>query len=357
MTRRWIWLALAAAFALAGCDQRSSPAPDVRPVRTVIAARRPVADLQKLTGVIRAQDEVNLAFRLDGRMIERKVQVGDQVEPGQAIASLDPQNQQNALRSAEAALSAAQGQFTQARNTFDRQQALLNQGFTTRAQFDQAQQALQSAQAQVDSTQAQLNSARDQLGYTALRADAGGVVTATGAEPGEVVHAGQTIVKIAHQGGRDAVFDAPQLAFRIAPDDPVVRVTLTDDPSVTALGRVREVAPEADPATHTYSVKIGLIDPPPAMRLGATVTGALELSPAEQIEIPASALTETAGKPAVWIVDPAALTVSLRTIEVARDDPASVVVASGLQPGEIVVTAGVQSLRPGQKVRLLGGAS
>jgi RND family efflux transporter MFP subunit len=357
MTRRWIGFGLVAALTLAGCEKPSPPAPDVRPVRTVTVARRAVADMQKLAGVIRAQDEVNLAFRLDGRMIERKAQVGDKVEPGQAIASLDPQNQQNGVRAADAALSAAEGQLTQARNTFDRQQALLNQGFTTRALFDQAQQALQSAQAQVDSTQAQRNSARDQLGYTALRADAGGVVTATGAEPGEVVHAGQMIVKIARQGGRDAVFDAPQLAFRIAPDDPQVRVTLNDDPSVTALGRVREVSPEADPATHTYSVKIGLIDPPPAMRLGATVTGALELSPAEQIEIPASALTESAGKPAVWIVDPAALTVSLRTVEVARDDPASVVVGDGLQPGEIVVTAGVQSLRPGQKVRLLGGAS
>ena len=357
MTRRWIWFGLAAAFALAGCDQKSPPAPDVRPVRTIIVARRPVADQQKLTGVIRAQDEVNLAFRLDGRMIERKVQVGDKVEFGQAIASLDPQNQQNAQRSAEAALSAAQGQLTQARNTFDRQQTLLNQGFTTRALFDQAQQALQSAQAQVDLTQAQLNSARDQLGYTALRADAGGVVTATGAEPGEVVRAGQTIVKIARQGGRDAVFDVSQLTFRIAPDDPQVRVALTDDSSVTALGRVREVSPEADPATHTYAVKIGLIDPPPAMRLGATVTGVLELSSAEQIEVPASALTKSAGKAAVWIVDPASSTVSLRTIEVARDDPASVVVAGGLQPGEIVVTAGIQSLRPGQKVRRLGGAS
>ncbi|MGA2491799.1 MAG: efflux RND transporter periplasmic adaptor subunit [Roseiarcus sp.] len=357
MSRRLIWIGLASALTLAGCGQRPSPPPDVRPVRTVTVERRAVADTQKLSGVIRAQDEVNLAFRLDGRMIERKVQVGDKVTPGQKIASLDPQNQQNALRSAEAALSAAQGQLTQARNAFDRQQTLLGQGFTTRALYDQAQQALQSAQAQVDSTQAQLNSARDQLGYTSLRADAGGVVTATGAEPGEVVHAGQMIAKIARQGGRDAVFDVPQLAFRIAPDDPQVRVTLTDDPSVTAIGRVREVSPEADPATHTYSVKIGLIDPPPAMRLGATVTGALELAPAKQIELPASALTETAGKPAVWIVDPVGLTVSLRAIEVARDDPASVVVAGGLQPGEIVVTAGVQSLHPGQKVRLLGGAS
>ena len=150
MSRRLIWIGLASALTLAGCGQRPPPPPEIRPVRTVTVERRAVADTQKLTGVIRAQDEVNLAFRLDGRMIERKPQVGDKVTPGQEIASLDPQNQQNAARSAEAALSAAQGQFTQARNAFDRQQTLLGQGFTTRALYDQAQQALQSAQAQVE---------------------------------------------------------------------------------------------------------------------------------------------------------------------------------------------------------------
>ena len=357
MAGRWIWLGLGlSAATLVGCGESSTPPPDVRPVRTVTVERRAVADTQRLTGQIRAQDEVNLAFRLDGRMLARKAQVGDRIAPGQEIASLDPQTEQNAVRSAEASLSAAQGQLTQARNTFDRQQTLLAQGFTTRALFDQAQQALQSAQAQVDSSQAQLNSAKDQLSYTVLTADAGGTVTATGAEDGEVVRAGQPIVKVARQGGRDAVFDVPQLAFRYAPRDPQVRVTLIDDPSVTALGRVREVSPQADPATRTFLVKVGLIDPPDAMRLGATVTGSLDLAAAEEIDIPASALTQSEGKPAMWVVDPNTQTVSLRAIEVARDDPTSVVVSGGLQPGEIIVTAGVQSLHPGQKVRLLGGA-
>ena len=356
MVRRWIWFGLALTLTLAGCDDRPPPPPEVRPVRTVTVERRAVGEIDKLTGQIRAQDEVNLAFRLDGRMIARKVAVGDKVTPGQLVASLDPRTEQNAVRSAEAALSAAQGQLTQARNAFDRQQTLLAQGFTTRALFDQAQQALQTAQAQVDSNQAQLNSAKDQLSYTVLAADAGGTVTATGAEDGEVVRAGQPIVKVARQGGRDAVFDVPQVAFRYAPRDPQVRVALVDDPSVVALGRVREVSPQADPATRTFLVKVGLIDPPDALRLGATVVGSLDLASAEEIDIPASALAELDGKPAVWMVDPSTQIVSLRRIAVARDDPASVVVADGLQPGEIVVTAGVQSLRPGQKVRLLDGA-
>ena len=352
-----LWLGVAALLSpLAACQKPPEPPPDVRPVRTVTIERRAQGETHTLTGAIRAQDEVNLAFRLDGRMLERLVNVGDKVTPGEPVARLDPQPAQNALRSAQAAFSSAQGQLTQARTAFDRQQTLLAQGFTTRAQFDQAQQALQTAQAQVDSAQAQLSTAGDQLGYTELQADAGGSVTAVGAQPGEVVRAGQSIVKVARQGGRDAVFDVPAQLFGKAPRDPVVQVALVDNPAVTAMGRVREVAPEADAATRTFQVKVGLIDPPETMRLGASVTGTVRTEAGEGIEIPASALTQSDGKPAVWLVDPTAQTVALRAIEVARYDPASVIVAGGLQPGEIVVTAGVQALRPGQKVRLLGGA-
>lgn len=350
---RWGALA-AAAMALAACNRTEAPPPDVRPVRTVVVERKAQGETLSLTGQIRAQDEVNLAFRLDGRMIERKINVGDKVTPGQIVARLDPQTEQNSLRSAEASFSAAQGQLTQAQNTFQRQQSLLAQGFTTRTQFDQAQQALQTAQAQVDSTQAQLASARDQLDYTELQADAGGSVTAVGAQPGEVVRAGQSIVKVARQGGRDAVFDVPAQAFRSSPHDPVVKVALVEDPRIVATGRVREVAPEADATTRTFLVKVGLIDPPETMRLGASVTGAVTIERGEGIEIPATAMTQAEGKPAVWVVDPAQQTVSLRQIGVERYEPASVAVSSGLQPGDIVVTAGVQALRPGQKVRLLG---
>jgi RND family efflux transporter MFP subunit len=126
---------------------------------------------------------------------------------------------------------------------------------------------------------------------------------------------------------------------------------------VTAAGRVREVAPQADAATRTFQVKVGITDPPEAMRLGSTVTGSIKLSAPSGVEIAASALTEANGRPAVWVVDPQSQTVSLRNVDVARYDPASVVVSQGLEPGEVVVTAGVQVLRPGQKVRRLGAAS
>ena len=138
------------------------------------------------------------------------------------------------------------------------------------------------------------------------------------------------------------------------PGDPRVTIRLTDDPSVTTIGRVREVAPQADPVTRTFQVKVGLTDPPEAMRLGSTVNGSVGLASDEVIAIPASALTELNHQPAVWIVDPSKLTVSLRNIELLRFDPGTVVVAHGLDTGDIVVTAGVQALHPGQTVRLLG---
>jgi RND family efflux transporter MFP subunit len=134
-------------------------------------------------------------------------------------------------------------------------------------------------------------------------------------------------------------------------------VSLTDDPAVTATGRIREVAPQADPVTRTFEVKVGLTEPPAAMRLGATVTGRLLLDPSLTIDIPATALTQSNQQPAVWIVDPATSTVSLRPIDVLRYDPDAVVVSKGLAPGDVVVTAGVQALHPGQKVRRLESSS
>jgi RND family efflux transporter MFP subunit len=196
--------------------------------------------------------------------------------------------------------------------------------------------------------------AEDQVSRTDLRVDAAGVVTAAAVEPGEVVQAGQMIIRVARQDGRDAVFDVPGQVLRSAPSDPLIAVSLTDDPAVKATGRVREVSPQADPVTRTFQVKVGLTDASAAMRLGSTVVGRMQLDPALTIELPATALTEIDRRPAVWVVDPKTLTVSPRNVEVLRHNPATVAIASGLEPGDIVVTAGTQALHPGQKTRLLG---
>jgi RND family efflux transporter MFP subunit len=343
---------------LASCKPSEPPVTQqVRPVRVVTVERQQAGDAVSLTGQIEAENEVNLSFRVGGRMIARSVNVGDRVKSGQVVARLESEPAENALRTARANLAAAMSQLTKTRNDFNRQDELLRGGWTTRARHDQALQGFQAAQAQVDAARAAEATAEDNLSYTELIADAPGHVTAVGAEPGEVVAAGRTIVQLAREGGRDAVFDVPARIIQNAPYDPVVAVTLTSDSSVRAKGRVREVAPQADPVTRTFRVRVGLDDPPEAMRLGSTVTGTIKLEGAAGISIPASALTRSQDQPAVWIVDPSASTVSLRPIDVERYDLSRVIVAQGLEPGDVVVTAGVQALRPGEKVRLLGAAS
>jgi len=355
---RAIWPALALSALLAGCGADSeASAPQVRPVRTVTIEKHEAGSPVTLTGRIEAKDEVALGFRISGRLLENKINLGDRVKPGEVIARLEPQNELNQLRSAQANLAAAQAQLTHAQNHFERQDTLLKQGWTTRAIWDQAKKAQQTAQAQVDSAEAQLKAAHDLVSFTQLEADAPGVVTEVGPRAGTVVQAGQMIVRLARQDGRDAVFDVPAQLIRSAPPDPAIEVSLTDDPKVTAQGRVREVAPAADPATRTFEVRVGLTDPPQAMRLGATVTGRMEMEAFPVINIPTSALTRFNQRPAVWVVDSSNLTVSVRNIEVLRYDPATVAVSEGLNTGDIVVTAGVQALHPGQKVRLLGSPS
>jgi RND family efflux transporter MFP subunit len=353
-TPRILAAALIAAT-VAGCDQPGPAASQPRAVRAVTVERRATGQTLSLTGHVRAKDQVSVAFRLDGRVLERPVTVGDVLRPGQIIARLDKQDEENALRSAQADLASVEAQRKQARLTFARQQELLKDGWTPRAKFDEAQQALATAEAQVDAAQAKLRIARDQLSYTVLVADAPSAVTAVGAEPGEVLRAGQMVVQLAVQGARDVVFDAPEQLVRTAPRDPIVEIVLNDDPLVTASGRVREVAPQADATTRTFQVKVGIVDPPPAMRLGSTVTGRITLPLPAGLEVPASALTESEGRPAVWVVDAQSRTVSLRKVDVAHYAQASVLISDGLQNGELVVTAGVQTLHPGQKVQILGG--
>jgi RND family efflux transporter MFP subunit len=354
MLRSRIIAAALLGLPLVGCKEPPSSVVQDRPVRTVTVERGAEAETVTLTGQVLAKDKESLAFRVDGRMIERPVRMGDVVKIGQVVARLDAQDQQNALRSAEANLAAAEARLTQAKSTFWRQQQLLQNGWTTRAQYDQAQQALQSAAAEVDSNQAQLRAKRDQLSYTVLVADASGAVTSVGAEPGEVIHSGQGIAEVARDGGRDAVFDVPAQLIRTAPRNPVVEIALANDPKVTATGQVREIAPAADAATRTFKVKVSIADPPVDMQLGSTVTGRIHLAPPPGVQVPATALTEANGHPAVWVVDPGSLVVSARNVDVPRYDPASVVVSHGLNLGDVVVTAGVQVLHPGQKVRLLG---
>src|SRR5260370_17605292 len=162
------------------------------------------------------------------------------------------------------------------------------------------------------------------------------------------------VFTVARDSGWDAVFDVSAQVLRTAPGDADVIVALTDDPNITAKGRVRQVDPQADPVTRTFKVRVAVNDPPPAMRLGATVTGRMEVDHGHGISLPASALMATDRNPAVWVVDPDSLTVALKPVEVLRFDPGTVVLSGGLDGARTVFTTGVQPLHPGQKVRPLG---
>ena len=294
LIRRWSNLLLVATSALAvllsGCKRETAhEATPPRPVRTVVVETGGLGGSIVLTGQIQAEKEVALAFRIGGRIIERLVDTGDRVTSDQVVAKLDPQNELNSLRSARAALSGAMARLEQDSNHFDRQDTLLKQGWTTRANFDQAQQALRTARATVDDAKAQEEIAEDRVSYTQLKSGLNGTITRRAAESGEVVQAGQMVFTVARDSGWDAVFDVPAQVLRTAPGDADVIIALTDDPSVTAKGRVRQVDPQADPVTRTFKVRVAVHDPPSTVRLGATVTGRMEIDHGHGISLAASA--------------------------------------------------------------------
>jgi RND family efflux transporter MFP subunit len=349
--------ALATLVLVPGCRRaEEEPVAEVRPVRVMKIETRAIGDTVTLTGNVQARTEINQSFRIDGRLIERNVDVGDRVKPGQLLARLDPLNEEAALQSARAQLGAAQAQNVEARTSQGRLRDLLKENAVSRASFDQADALLKVTQSQVETAQSQVTLAQNRVNYTRLYADVAGTVTARGPEPGEVVQAGRMVVQVAREGARDAVFDVPAQVKNSAPSNPDITVSLTSDPSVTAAGQVREVSPRADPVTGTFSVRVRLLNPPAAMRLGLTVTGRMKLDTAPAIDIPASALNRSGSGASVWVVDPKTGTIAARPIEVRAYDASRIQVTSGLSPGDLVVTAGVQALRPGQKVRILEAA-
>jgi RND family efflux transporter MFP subunit len=329
----------------------------VRPVRVMTVVEQKAQEAVTLSGTVEAKTEVDLSFRIGGRVVERMAGVGDRVKAGQPLARLDAQDEENAMRAAQASLAAAEGKFIEAEANYDRQRQLLNRGHTTRQRYDQAAQVLNTLRSQMDVATAQLAIAKTRLEDTVLYADSPGEITARFGESGQVVQPGQVIFRVARKDGRDAVFDAPANLISRGSREASVKVALSIDPSITGTGRVRVVNPQADAVTGTFRVFVGLDDPPPELRLGSTVTGTIILDGVSGVSIPSAALSRTNGEPVVWVLDSSTSTVSPKPVEVAAHRVGDVIVTAGLSSGDVVVTAGVQTLRPGQKVRLLGQSS
>jgi RND family efflux transporter MFP subunit len=350
-------MCLALSMTLTGCDEQAvheaETKPVIRPVRTITVQPVLFRLSGSVTGTIEARAEADLGFRIAGKLIERKVDVGDRVRAGDVLARLDDQDQRNALRTAEADLAVAQAEQVQASNEEARKRELLRNDNTTQVLYDAALLSKRTADAKVVAAQAALQTSRDRVGYTELAADRDGVVTATGPDPGQVVEVGEMVVRIAQPEEREAVFNIAEAGVRSAPKEPVIEVALAGAPDVTAVGRVREVSPQADPVTRTHTVRIALENPPDALRLGATVTGRLKQPPAPVIELPGTAIVQEAEQSFVWVVDPKDQTVRRRAVRIRPGhEGGPLVVTDGLAQGDIVITAGVHSLAEGQRVRL-----
>lgn len=341
-------------LALAGCQDEdvAAPAP-ARPVRTLVLEAAG-ARTASFTGSVEPQISTDYSFQILGRMVSRAVDVGDMVETGALLASLDASVQEQGVQAAEASLAGAQASLSNATGVASRQEALRASNVATQADVDSAAQALQSARSAALQAQASLDKEREQLGYARLVATGPGIVTSVSAEPGQVVSPGQAVVTVARPDRRDAVIDLPETfagSLAIGTEFPV---TLELDPGVSARGVVREIAPLADPVTRTRRVKIALADPPESFRLGSIVRVSLPAGAPAALIVPAGAVREQDGRTFAWVVADGADVPTLRSIVAQRRADGRWGVDSGLSVGERIVTAGVNTLAEAQRVRIEG---
>ena len=342
-----------AAVLLAACSKPAPPEEPVRAVKVITVGTNAFSSSHEYAGEVRAQVESRLGFRVAGKIIKRQAELGQRVKAGQVLANLDPQDYKLAADAARAQVAAAATNRDLAAADFKRYKELKEQNFISGAELERRETTLKAAQAQLEQAQSQLAVQGNQASYAALVADVSGVITAIEAEPGQVVTAGAPVVRIAADGVRDVVFSVPEDKVAAIKVGSPVSIRVWSQTAELA-GKVREVAASNDPVTRTYTVKVSVDakEPPP---LGATVyvvpqAGSVVGAPV--IKLPTTALRQEGKATAVWVVDKATMTVKPQVIQVATADGNDVVVASGLQPGMLVVSAGVHVLSPGQKISI-----
>jgi RND family efflux transporter MFP subunit len=342
---------------LVGCKPENVPV-ESRAVRTVVVDLKPIGDDRQAVGEVKPRYESDLSFRVAGKVLSRLVDVGAAVKQGDTLASLDTPDYQNRLRSAEADVVSAEATLVEAQATEGRQAKLLKSGFTPAASYDAALHNLRSAEAKLNAAKASLDLTRDQLKYTQLKAEFDGVITAVGAEAGQNVTAGQMVVKLARPDDKDGVFNIAETALADQRNEHAnVAVWPLSNPDLTIEGVVREISPIADPATRTYTVRVTLKDTPPQIRFGMSIGGRWNGSSAPAVALPLSAVFEKGGAPAVWVFDHQSGSLALKSVTVAHYEANTAVIGSGLAKGDVVVTAGVNTLREGQKVRVAEATS
>ncbi|MBB6306912.1 efflux RND transporter periplasmic adaptor subunit [Xanthobacter tagetidis] len=339
---------------LAGCGE-SAPAqtegPRARPVQVVTVALAPREAEKRFVGVVRARREIDLAFRVAGKVTQRLVGIGDRVEPGTVVARIDPDDLKLELQSAEAEFAAAKANLSQNAAEDERARSLTAKGFASAAELDRKALAKEEAVGRLERARRSLELAQNRLSYADLVADQAGVVIATAAEPGQVVSTGQTIVRVARLDEKEALVALPEIDLADARTAPA-SMELWAAPGKAYAVKLRELSPQADATSRTYPARFTIADPDAAVALG--MTASVTLHPKDQAKVarlPLSAVIDKGHGPLVYVVEPGTATLAARPVKIAAYTDAQAIIAAGLNEGDQVVTLGVQTLEAGLAVR------
>src|ERR1700761_6693947 len=345
------------AVALTGCnDTVAQKATLGRPVLVATVHYESESPERSFVGTIKPRIETDMGFRVPGKVAKRLVEVGQTVDLGQPLATLDEVDLKLQAEQAEAEFRAATGVLAQAAAAEQRARDLRTKGWATDATLDSAKAAGDEARARLNRAERSVDLTRNSLSYATLEADTRGVVTATLVEPGQVVASGQTAIRVARFGEKEAVVAIPETLLGRAKDG-VATVSLWSEPDRKYTAKLREVAPSADAATRTYLAKFSLPDADDRVSLGMTATLTLADPAADNVaRLPLSALFNEGGEPSLYVVD-ASGEIALKPVTVKSYGSSNVLIAGGLDEGAKVVVLGVQKLDPAQKVRVVSSLS
>ncbi|TDG25608.1 efflux RND transporter periplasmic adaptor subunit [Paraburkholderia silviterrae] len=350
-------IALCALAGLGACGKKPEAAPSPRPVVSMTVHPDGHGATASWPGTVQARYATPLSFRVNGKIVERSVHLGDTVKPSQVLARLDPADYDRNAASAQAQYDAAQHRVVFAEQQLDRDAAQAKANLIARAQLEQTQDAYASAMAQRDQAKQQLALAQDQRRYTQLVADHAGIITAENADTGQNVQSGQPVYQLAWSGDVDVVSDLPENAIGALHTGDAAQVTLPALPGRHYAAAVRELAAAADPQSRTWRVKLTLEQPGADVRLGMTANIVLAGNAANATQadngtftIPATALFHDGNAPALWIVQGADNVLQLRRVSVSRYDARTITVTQGLKDGERIVLQGVHTVTAGEKV-------